>query len=161
MADQDFTSLLTRMQQFAEEAYGLETWLGEDNGFQMLKVGLVQLGKGSGQAVMEICPVPLAPNPDGEVQLVEFYTTVADHIREDNMAPALAALNRMNLRCPVGAFHLFEDQHQMYHKYGAVLPMGEAGTQLATMVFSMVVETVNQLFEDAMAIAADGNSVTE
>lgn len=161
MADQDFTSLLTKMQQFAEEAYGLETWRGEDNGFQMLKISLIQLGNGSGQAIMEICPVPLAPNPDGEVRLVEFYTTVADHIREDNMAPALAALNRINLRCPVGAFHLYDQAHQMYHKYGAVLPMGEAGDQLATLVFSMVVETVNQMFEDALAIAADGNSVTE
>lgn len=161
MANQDFQKLLVSVEAFLKEEYGFETWIGEDEGYLMLKARLLGLGECQGEAVMEVCPVSLDMEPANGMHMLQFYTTVAANINEDNILPALHALNSMNMRCPVGAFHLFEEDRQMYHKYTALLEEGESGVRQATIALSMVAETINQLFDEAILIAYDARKAME
>lgn len=161
MAKQDFSQLLAQIEAFVKEDYDFETWIGEDGGYLMLKVRLQDMGECQGDAVLEVCPVPLDPEPESGIGLLQFYTTVAANIADSNFLPALHALNRLNLRCPLGAFHLFENDHQMYHRHTAVLEAGQAGVRQAKVALSLVVETVDQLMDEAILIAYDANKVLE
>lgn len=138
------------------DEYGLAHQRQDAGGLALLKVRLDGLGRAEGEALMEICTLPMGQDPaEKPRKLLQFYTTTAAGLDDANTAPALAALNQVNLRCPVGAFHLYTPQKQMYHKYSLVLDAASDWAAQAVTAMTAVVEVIDHLFDETIVIADD------
>lgn len=126
--------------------YSIENLLDESGEIPVLKARLCDLGSVTGKAMMEICEYPFATH-----RLLQFYTTTAERMDEENLIPAARALDRVNLRCPLGAFGVYEPLRQMYHKYTAVLD--DAPEDCACSALTAVVEVLDRLFDETIIIA--------
>ncbi len=155
MDNQTNEAIFAALEQTLDE-YGLAYQRQDAGGLEMLKVRLDDLGHAEGTALMEICMLPMGQNPEGSTRkLLQFFTTVAAGLDESNTAPALAALNQVNLRCPVGAFHLYTPQKQMYHKYSLALDASSGWAAQAVTAMTAVVEVIDHLFDEVIIIADD------
>ena len=157
MAEQNNSTALLQALERLLHSYEIETLLTEADGLPMLKARLTELGRAEGEALMEICLVPMAAaaqQPQGH--LLQFYTTTASNLDEANIAPALSALNPINLRCPVGAFLVYEPLRQLCHKHMVVLA-GEQSlwTAQAEAALLAAVETIDRFFDETVIIADD------
>lgn len=152
---QENNTILTSLEAFLHE-YGIPTKMASESGLTVLKARLNDLGRAEGEALMEICLLPLEPDASGAGRtLIQFYTTTAAGLDEANIAPALAALNAVNLRCPAGAFQIYTPLRQIYHKYTAVLLDGTDRQAQAQAALMLAVETVDRLFDETVVIADD------
>ena len=70
------------------------------------------------------------PTIDEETDLLQFYTTMVMELDVDHGQLA-QTLVQWNFLCPLGAFGIFEEGNQLYHKYGIVLNGTEELDELA------------------------------
>lgn len=98
---------------------GFITRMEETEGLQMLRVVIDDLGSnGEGSVLMELCFLPLKGEGIPEdLSIFQIFTTIETDIQKDRMPDILAELNRLNLDCILGGFHIFEEEMQLYHKY--------------------------------------------
>lgn len=152
----------TEMELFRElerllQQYQIETRFVETEGRANLLVRLDELGQRRGEALLEIWEEHvLAGEEQMPVCLLEFCTTLAADMDEHSLLPMARALWELSMHCSVGAFHVYEDHCRLYHRYTAVLPEGRDAIPLARAALNLVVENVNDLYDQAMDIA-DGN----
>ena len=109
--------------QFGEAGY--ETRFKDSDGLYMLQAALVGLGEEEeGNALMELCFVPIddeGKEDIGDVILFQIYTTLLLKIPEKKEKNILAGLNELNMDCLLGAYGIFNQEKQIYHRYITVL----------------------------------------
>lgn len=92
---------------------------------------------------------------DGETDLLQFYTTLVMELDTD-FGQLSRTLLQWNFLCPLGAFGIFEEEKQLYHKYGVLLTEAEEPDQLAERVIqilSVLYEVIEQKFPLAAQFA--------
>ena len=92
---------------------------------------------------------------DGETDLLQFYTTLVMELDAD-FGQLSRTLLQWNFLCPLGAFGIFEEEKQLYHKYGVLLTEAEEPDQLAERVIqilSVLYEVIEQKFPLAAQFA--------
>lgn len=57
----------------------------------------------------------------GDTFLLQFYTTILTELSPEKCDALTRGLCNLNFYCPVGHFGIFEDLHQLYHKYTLIL----------------------------------------
>lgn len=139
--------------QFKEAGY--ETRFKEDEGLYILQAAIVGLGDDeSGNALMELCFVPIDEegNEDiGDTILFQIYTTFLIGIPEKKEKNVLVGLNELNMDCLLGAYGIFNEEKQIYHRYITVLNSpeldqlkGEVGPAL-NFILSMVYDDYDRI----------------
>ncbi len=132
--------------QFNEAGY--ETRFKEDDGLYLLQAAIEGLGEDEkGDALMELCFVPIdeeGKEDVGDVILFQIYTTFLLTVPEKKEKSVLAGLNTLNMDCLLGAYGVYSEQKQVYHRYITVLNSpdfaqlkGEVGPAL-NFILSMV-----------------------
>lgn len=97
----------------------------------------------------------MAASIDEETDLLQFYTTMVMELDVDHgqLAQTLA---QWNFLCPLGAFGIFEEGNQLYHKYGIVLNGTEELDELAErviLILSVLYEVIEQKYPLAVEFA--------
>ena len=139
--------------QFNEAGY--ETRFKEDEDLYLLQAGLQELGADEkGDALMELCFVPVDDegNEDvGDVVLFQIYTTLVLDVPEKKEKNILAGLNELNMDLLLGAYGIFSQEKQIYHRYITVLNSsdfdqlkGEVGPAL-NFILSMLYEDYDKI----------------
>lgn len=87
--------------------------------------------------------------------MVQIYSTMIAEI-----GPGYEALKEMlldwNLTCPIGAFGIYRQNRQFYHKYNYLLPTDGDAKEMATEVFyiiHLVRDVIAQVFPDAVRLS--------
>ena len=87
--------------------------------------------------------------------LVQIYSTMIAEI-----GPGYEALKEMlldwNLTCPIGAFGIYRQNRQFYHKYNYLIPTDGDAKEMATEVFyviHLVRDAIAQVFPDAVRLS--------
>ena len=139
--------------QFNEAGY--ETRFKDDGELYMLQAAIEGLGEGEdGAALMELCFVPIDDEGEediGDVILFQIYTTFLPPIPEKKAKSILVGLNEMNMDCLLGAYGIFSEENQVYHRYLTVLNSpdfeqlkGEVGPAL-NFILSMVYDDFDRI----------------
>ena len=109
--------------QFGEAGY--ETRFKEEDGLYFLQAALIGLGEEEkGNALMELCFVPIdeeGKEDIGDVILFQIHTTFLDKVPEKKEKNILTGLNELNMECLLGAYGIFHQEQQIYHRYITVL----------------------------------------
>ncbi len=104
---------------------GYETQFREDEDLLILQAAVEGLGEEEkGAALMELCFVPLAEDDNkevGDIILFQIYTTFLLKIPAKKEKAILSGLNDLNMDCVLGAYGIFNEEKQIYHRYITVL----------------------------------------
>ncbi len=139
--------------QFNEAGY--ETRFKEDEGLYILQAAIEGLGEEEkGNALMELCYVPIdeeGKEDIGNVILFQIYTTFLVGVEPGKEKDILSDLNELNMDCLLGAYGIFSQEKQVYHRYITVLNSpdfaqmkGEVGPAL-NFILSMVYEDFDRI----------------
>ncbi len=139
--------------QFQEAGY--DTRFKEDEDLYILQAAIEGLGAEENKnALMELCFVPIAEEGNEEVGnaiLFQIYTTYLLPFPTDQEAKILLRLNEMNMDCLLGAYGIFNQEKQIYHRYITVLNSadfdqlkGEVGPAL-NFILAMVYEDFDKI----------------
>ena len=97
----------------------------------------------------------LAAEYNENTYLIEIYTTMIAEI-----GPGYEALKEMtldwNLTCPIGAFGIYRQGWQFYHKYNYLLPTDGDEKELAAEVFYVIHlarDVIAEIFPDAVRLS--------
>lgn len=147
--------LLEEFNRQFEEA-GYETRFKEDEDLYILQAAIEGLGtRENGAALMELCFVPIAEEGKeeevGDVILFQIYTTFLVEIPIEKKKDVLLGLNVLNMDCLLGAYGIFNEENQLYHRYITVLNSadynqlkGEVGPAL-NFILTMVYEDFDRI----------------
>lgn len=109
---------------------------------------------GAGDVVL--LEVMLAPYTD-DALLLQLYSTMIAEI-----GPGYEALKEMlldwNLTCPLGAFGIYRQGRQFYHKYNYILPVDGEPDEIASEVFyliSLLRDVIGLHFTDAVRLSGN------
>lgn len=87
--------------------------------------------------------------------LIQIYTTMIAEI-----GPGYEALKEMlldwNLTCPIGAFGIYRQNRQFYHKYNYLIPTDGDAKEMALEVFyviHLVRDVIAEIFPDAVRLS--------
>ena len=97
----------------------------------------------------------MAASIDEETDLLQFYTTMVMELDVDHGQLA-QTLVQWNFLCPLGAFGIFEEGNQLYHKYGILLTGEEELDRLAEhviQILSVLYEVIEQKYPLAVEFA--------
>ena len=141
--------------QFNEAGY--ETRYKEDEDLYILQAAMVGLGEDEkGNALMELCFVPIDEDGSediGDVVLFQIYTTFFVGVTEKKVKSILAGLNELNMDLLLGAYGIYNEEKQVYHRYITVLNSsdlkqlkGEVGPAL-NFIISMIYEDYDRISE--------------
>ncbi len=141
--------------QFDEAAY--ENRFKEDEGLYILQAAIQGLGEAEkGNALMELCFVPIdeeGKEDIGDMVLFQIYTTFLPKVPEKKEKTVLAGLNELNMDCLLGAYGIFSEEKQVYHRYITVLNSSDL-SQLKSEVGPALNFILSMVYEDYDRIIA-------
>ena len=114
---------------------------------------MVPVDENGNRVLMEFMAIPY----DEDAFLVQIYTTMIAEI-----GPGYEALKEMtlewNLVCPIGAFGIYRQNRQFYHKYNYLLPADGDPEKQAMEVFyiiHLVRDVIAEVFPDAVRLSGN------
>ena len=134
---------------------GLETAVlkGEEPQLGDTLRALMPVDEAGNKVLMEI----LLGQYNENTLLVQIYSTMIAEI-----GPGYEALKEMtldwNLTCPIGAFGIYRQNRQYYHKYNYLMPVDEGEKQMALEIFyiiHLVQDVIAQIFPDAVRLSGN------
>ena len=95
----------------------------------------------------------MAASIDEETDLLQFYTTMVMELDVDHGQLA-QTLVQWNFLCPLGAFGIFEEGNQLYHKYGinGTEELDELAERVI-LILSVLYEVIEQKYPLAVEFA--------
>lgn len=140
-------------------AAGFLTRVEDIDGMEMLRVIMDELGDDEkGSVLIELCFLPLEGEGIPEdLSLFQIFTTIEKDIPKEKLGNILNKLNKINLDCMLGGFHIFEEQMQLYHKYICIV----RGSSMEDMMFSIqpainwIVSTVQESYEELTGVCRE------
>ncbi len=114
---------------------------------------LVPVDEAGNSVLLEVMVIPY----DEDALLIQIYTTLLTEI-----GPGYEALKEMllewNLTCPIGAFGIYRQEKQFYHKYNYLMPTDEDPKQMAMEIFyiiHLVMDVIAGLFPDVVRLSGN------
>ncbi len=112
---------------------------------------LVPVDEAGNKVLLEVMAIPY----DEDAHLVQIYSTMIAEI-----GPGYEALKEMlldwNLTCPIGAFGIYREGRQFYHKYNYLIPTDKRAEESATDIFyiiHLVRDVIAEIFPDAVRLS--------
>lgn len=123
----------------------------EDPQFGDTLRALVPVDEAGNKVLTEVMSFPY----DEHALLVQIYSTMIAEI-----GPGYEALKEMlldwNLTCPVGAFGIYREGWQFYHKYNYLMPTDEEPKEMAMELFyiiHLIRDVIGKVFPDAVRLS--------
>ncbi len=135
---------------------GISCEIDSQDDTTILKVELTDLGRTSQLSMMEIVAAPY--EVDDSQLAIQFFTTIAMNISDNNYLPALDALNNLNLTLPLGSVHIFKDYRQLYHHHTITFDEScddNVKLLLATSTLYNCIDIINITYDEVLIIADD------
>ncbi len=132
----------------------------QEDGTNFLKAELTELGRAGHSVLLEVFVTPY--EVDETEALVQFFTTIASDIDEENFVPALCAINNINFSLSVGALHLLEESKQMFHKYSVPIQGfwdEDTVNEICTAAMNSCIDLLDVVYDEAIIIANDVNQL--
>ena len=114
---------------------------------------LVPVDEAGNQVLLEV----MAGEYDEHTLLIQIYTTMIAEI-----GPGYEALKEMtlewNLVCPIGAFGIYREERQFYHKYNYLIPADGEAKDTAMSIFyiiHLVRDVIAEIFPDAVKLSGN------
>lgn len=114
---------------------------------------LVPVDEAGNKILLEVMSFPYAEHAN----LVQIYSTMIMEI-----GPGYEALKEMllewNLTCPIGAFGIFRQDRQFYHKYNYLMPTDADPKEMAPEIFyviHLVRDVIANVFPDAVRLSGN------
>ena len=114
---------------------------------------LVPVDEAGNKVLLEVMELPY----DEHAILVQIYSTMITEI-----GPGYEALKEMtlewNLICPIGAFGIYREERQFFHKYNYLMPTDEDEKEMAMEVFyiiHLVRDVIAEIFPDAVRLSGN------
>lgn len=114
---------------------------------------LVPVDEAGNQVLLEVMAIPY----EEDANLVQIYTTMIAEI-----GPGYEALKEMtlewNLTCPIGAFGIYREGRQFFHKYNYLMPTDEDEKEMATEIFyiiHLVRDVIAEIFPDVVRLSGN------
>lgn len=143
----ELESLLKKMEYETATLEGEEIQLGDT-----LRA-MVPVDEAGNKVLLEVMAMPFTD----DALLVQIYSTMIAEI-----GPGYEALKEMlldwNLTCPLGAFGIYRQGRQFYHKYNYTLPTDGDPKQMAVEVFyiiHLVRDVIGQYFADIVRLSGN------
>ncbi len=143
----DLEELLKKMGYQTARLEGEEPQIGET------VRAMVPVDDAGNKVLLEV----LAVAYDDETLLIQIYTTMIAEI-----GPGYEALKEMtldwNLACPIGAFGIYRQNRQFYHKYNYLLPTDGDPKERAMEVFyviHLVRDVIADIFPDVVRLSGN------
>ena len=115
--------------------------------------GLVPIDETGNKVLLEVMAIPY----DEHAILVQIYSTMIAEI-----GPGYEALKEMtlewNLTCPIGAFGIYREERQFFHKYNYLMPTDEDEKEMAMEIFyiiHLVRDVIAEIFPDAVRLSGN------
>jgi hypothetical protein len=149
--------VLETMESQMKEA-GYQTQMMETDGVEELRVLLDELGNdGEGSVIMELCFFPIEDEEAPEdLRIFQIFTTIAGDIKQEKMPDILVKLNKTNLECVLGGYHIFEEEMQLYHRYVSVV-RGDTSEQMLDIIqpaLNWIVGTLLESYDELVSICS-------
>lgn len=92
---------------------------------------------------------------EGEEEVLQIFSTLTDHIKEERFAEIENRLNELNQKCMFGNFMLFRKQGQISYRYALPLNVKDAAysMELFKMVWNELYHTMDYFFAYLMVIS--------
>lgn len=143
----ELESLLKKMEYETATLEGEEIQLGDT-----LRA-MLPVDEAGNKVLLEVMAMPFTD----DAILVQLYSTMIAEI-----GPGYEALKEMlldwNLTCPLGAFGIYRQGRQFYHKYNYTLPTDGDPKQMAVEVFyiiHLVRDVIGQYFADIVRLSGN------
>ncbi|MBQ6518164.1 MAG: hypothetical protein IJI14_05545 [Anaerolineaceae bacterium] len=143
----ELESLLKKME------YETATLEGEEIQLGNTLRAMVPVDEAGNKVLLEVMAMPFTE----DALLVQIYSTMIAEI-----GPGYEALKEMlldwNLTCPLGAFGIYRQGRQFYHKYNYTLPTDGDPKQMAVEVFyiiHLVRDVIGQYFADIVRLSGN------
>ena len=143
----ELESLLKKME------YETATLEGEEIQLGNTLRAMVPVDEAGNKVLLEVMAMPFTD----DALLVQIYSTMIAEI-----GPGYEALKEMlldwNLTCPLGAFGIYRQGRQFYHKYNYTLPTDGDPKQMAVEVFyiiHLVRDVIGQYFADIVRLSGN------
>lgn len=111
------------------------------------------MGGFEGEILTEIAFMP--QYDDREEEVIQIFSTLTDHIREELFEGIEVRLNELNQKCMFGNFVLYRKLGQIYYRYTIPLKAGdkEYSLQLFRMIWEELYHTMDFFFAYVMLIS--------
>ncbi len=103
---------------------GYATRTKEDGDLTLLQIALEAVGhEDNGNALLEFCflPIPEDDQLPADLHLFQIYTTLVPKVPAKNKNKVLQTINEVNMESVIGAYGIYEEQMQIYHRHVMVL----------------------------------------
>ena len=114
---------------------------------------MVPVDEAGNKVLLEV----LAAKYNENTLLIQIYSTMIAEI-----GPGYEALKEMllewNLACPIGAFGIYRQNRQFYHKYNYLMPTDTDQKQMAMEIFYIIHlarDVIAQVFPDAVRLSGN------
>ena len=97
---------------------------------------------------------------DERSDLLHFYTTILMHM-EGEGAPLRSALLEWNILCPLGAFGIFLEGGQFYHKYTLPVPqdiLPETLAEQAMYLADLIMDVITDRYPEIVRLGGGANA---
>lgn len=141
----ELESLLKKM------GYETATLKGEEIQLGDTLRAMVPVDQAGNRVLLEVMAIPYTE----DALLLQLYSTMIAEI-----GPGYEALKEMlldwNLSCPLGAFGIYRQGRQFYHKYNYPMPVDGDPKQMAAEIFYIihqVMDVIGQYFPDIVRLS--------
>ena len=125
----------------------------EDPEFSDTLRAMVPVDEEGNMVLLEVMAIPY----EEDANLVQIYTTMIAEI-----GPGYEALKEMTLEwyltCPIGAFGIYREGRQFFHKYNYLMPTDEDEKEMAAEIFyiiHLVRDVIAEIFPDAVRLSGN------
>ncbi len=118
------------------------------------------MGGLEGEILTEIAFMPQYDDLEDEV--IQIFSTLTDHIKEELFEGIEVRLNELNQKCMFGNFVLYRKMGQIYYRYTFPLKAGdiEYSMRLFQMVWKELYHTMDFFFAYLMLISNEANFIS-
>ena len=133
--------------------YETATLKGEDIQLGDTLRAMLPVDAAGNKVLLEVMVIPYTD----DALLVQIYSTMIAEI-----GPGYEAVKEMlldwNLTCPLGAFGIYRQARQFYHKYNYMLPTDGIPKEMAVEIFyiiHLIQDVIGQYFPDVVRISGN------
>jgi len=145
-------AIFQALKQGLTEEMGYQVAIETVNGREMLRFTAPMFEDNTGYVLFELCQM----NYDENFELFQIFSTMIMSVGP-GMDKLRAALNDWNLTALLGAYGIYEELGQLYHKYNVVIGLDDTPDSIVGQLLSalyIAMDEIERRLADAIALSS-------